>query len=70
MLKNYPQLITIETNQKEGINLSSANFSRFSNIKNLYITGHHNGDITFWDASCPFFIPVLQLKPQVIYQNY
>ncbi|KAK2427188.1 Transducin/WD40 repeat superfamily protein [Trifolium repens] len=64
MLKNYPQLITIETNQKEGINLSSANFSRFSNIKNLYITGHHNGAITFWDASCPFFIPVLQLKQQ------
>ncbi|XP_045813629.1 uncharacterized protein LOC123907410 [Trifolium pratense] len=64
MLRNYPQLITIETNHKDGINLSSANFSGFSNIKNLYITGHHNGAITFWDASCPFFIPVLQLKQQ------
>ncbi|XP_027193278.2 uncharacterized protein [Cicer arietinum] len=64
ILKNYPRLIPMETNQKDGINLSSANFSGFSNIKNLYITGHHNGAITFWDASCPFFIPVFQLKQQ------
>ncbi|XP_024641061.1 uncharacterized protein [Medicago truncatula] len=64
MIKSYPQLIPIETNHKDGLNLSSANFTGFSNIKNLYITGHHNGAITFWDASCPFFIPVLQLKQQ------
>ncbi|KAI5438541.1 hypothetical protein KIW84_024323, partial [Lathyrus oleraceus] len=64
MLRNYPQLFSIETNHREGINLSSANFSGFSNIKNLYITGHKNGAITFWDASCPLFIPVLQLNQQ------
>lgn len=64
MIKNHPQLISIETNHKGGINLNSTNFSGFSNIKNLYITGHHNGAITFWDATGPFFITVLQLKQQ------
>lgn len=67
MIKNYPQLIPVETNHKDGINLSSAKFTGFSNIKNLYITGHHDGAITFWDASCPFFIPVLQLRQQVMF---
>ncbi|KAK7406932.1 hypothetical protein VNO78_08568 [Psophocarpus tetragonolobus] len=61
-VKNYPPLIPIETNLKDGINLSSANFTGFSNIKNLYITGHSNGAINFWDASCPLFTPILQLK--------
>ncbi|KAK7309410.1 hypothetical protein RJT34_06115 [Clitoria ternatea] len=64
LVKNYPPLIPIETNLKDGINPSSANFTGFSNIKNLYITGHSNGAITFWDATCPFFTPVLQLKQQ------
>ncbi|KAL5099676.1 hypothetical protein RYX36_004003, partial [Vicia faba] len=64
MLKNYPELFSIETNHRDGISQSSANFSGFSNIKNLYITGHKNGAITFWDASCPLFIPVLQLNQQ------
>ncbi|RDY11140.1 Syntaxin-binding protein 5, partial [Mucuna pruriens] len=64
LVKNYPPLIPIETNLKDGINFSSANFTGFSNFKNLYITGHGNGAINFWDASCPFFTPILQLKQQ------
>ncbi|XP_068468684.1 lethal(2) giant larvae protein homolog SRO77 [Phaseolus vulgaris] len=64
LVKNYPPLIPIETNLKDGINFSSANFTGFSNFRNLYITGHSNGAITFWDASCPFFTPILQLKQQ------
>ncbi|XP_022631545.1 uncharacterized protein LOC106776697 [Vigna radiata var. radiata] len=64
LVKNYPPLIPIETNLKDGINFSAANFTGFSNLRNLYITGHSNGAITFWDASCPFFTPILQLKQQ------
>ncbi|WVZ11788.1 hypothetical protein V8G54_016318 [Vigna mungo] len=64
LVKNYPPLIPIETNLKDGINFSAANFTGFSNKRNLYITGHSNGAITFWDASCPFFTPILQLKQQ------
>ncbi|TKY70241.1 Syntaxin-binding protein 5 [Spatholobus suberectus] len=63
-VKNYPPLIPMETNLKDGINFSSANFTGFSYVKNLYITGHSNGAINFWDASCPFFTPILQLKQQ------
>ncbi|KAK7252631.1 hypothetical protein RIF29_36717 [Crotalaria pallida] len=64
LIKTYPPLIPIETSIKDGININSANFTGFSNVKNLYITGHSNGAITFWDASCPLFTPVLQLKQQ------
>ncbi|KAF1874946.1 hypothetical protein Lal_00007562 [Lupinus albus] len=64
LMETYPPLIPIDTSLKVGINLSSANFAGFSNVKNLYITGHGNGAITFWDASCPIFTPVLQLKQQ------
>ncbi|KAF7829057.1 Syntaxin-binding protein 5 [Senna tora] len=64
LLKNYPPLIPIETKPKDGSIMNSANFTGFSKVKNLYITGHSNGAISFWDASCPFFIPILQLKQQ------
>ncbi|KHN41818.1 Syntaxin-binding protein 5-like [Glycine soja] len=65
LVKNYPPLVPIETNLKDGINFSSSNFTGFSNIRNMYITGHSNGAINFWDATCPFFTPILQLKQQV-----
>ncbi|KAL1288752.1 hypothetical protein AAHE18_20G007000 [Arachis hypogaea] len=64
LIKNYPPLITVETNQKDGSTLSSAKFTGFSKVQNLYITGHSNGALNFWDASCPLFIPILQLKQQ------
>ncbi|XP_061351439.1 uncharacterized protein LOC133296460 [Gastrolobium bilobum] len=64
LVKKYPLFIPVETNQKDGISLISAKFTGFSKVQNLYITGHSNGAINFWDASCPFFIPILQLKQQ------
>ncbi|KAK7379694.1 hypothetical protein VNO78_34383 [Psophocarpus tetragonolobus] len=64
LIKNYPLFIHVETNQKDGISLSSAKFTGFSKVQNLYITGHSNGAITFWDASCPIFTPIFQLKQQ------
>ncbi|KAJ1413328.1 WD40/YVTN repeat-like-containing domain superfamily [Sesbania bispinosa] len=64
LAKNYPLFVPVETNQKDGVSLSSAKFTGFSKVQNLYITGHSNGAINFWDASCPFFTPILQLKQQ------
>ncbi|KAK4261998.1 hypothetical protein QN277_027615 [Acacia crassicarpa] len=64
LLKNYPPLIPIEAKHKDMAILNSSNFTGFSKVKNLYITGHSDGAITFWDASCPLFIPILQLKQQ------
>ncbi|XP_058767582.1 uncharacterized protein LOC131641293 [Vicia villosa] len=64
LVKNHPLLVPVETNQKDGISPNSAKFSGFSKVQNLYITGHSNGAVNFWDASCPLFTPILQLKQQ------
>ncbi|MED6112163.1 hypothetical protein PIB30_059215 [Stylosanthes scabra] len=64
LMKNYPPLVMVETNVKDVSTLSSTKFTGFSKVQNLYITGHNNGAINFWDASCPLFIPILQLKQQ------
>ncbi|CAJ2635925.1 unnamed protein product [Trifolium pratense] len=64
LVKNHPLFVPVETNQKDGISPSSAKFSGFSKVQNLYITGHSNGAVNFWDASCPLFTPILQLKQQ------
>jgi len=69
-VKNHPLFVPVETNQKDGMNLSSAKFSGFSKVQNLYITGHNNGAVNFWDASCPLFTPILQLKQQVIISSH
>lgn len=45
---------------------SAAHFNGFSKVKNLYITGHSNGAVNFWDVSSPSFIPIFSLKQQVI----
>ncbi|XP_057420453.1 uncharacterized protein LOC130714562 isoform X2 [Lotus japonicus] len=60
LVKNHPLFAPVETNQKDGM----SKFTGFSKVQNLYITGHNNGAINFWDASCPFFTPILQLKQQ------
>uniref|UniRef100_A0A5B7B5H0 Lethal giant larvae (Lgl)-like C-terminal domain-containing protein n=2 Tax=Davidia involucrata TaxID=16924 RepID=A0A5B7B5H0_DAVIN len=62
--KNIPPLLPFETRQKDGTQWNSAHFSGFSKIKNLYITGHSNGAINFWDVSCPFLLPVISLTQQ------
>lgn len=69
MGRNIPPLLPSETKQKDGIQLNSAHFSGFLKIKNLYITGHSDGAINFWDLSCPFLIPVFSLKQQVIFKS-
>lgn len=62
LAKNIPPLFAFESKQRDGT--SSTHFSSFSNFKNLYITGHSNGAINFWDASCPLFLPIISLTQQ------
>ncbi|GLT82525.1 hypothetical protein SLE2022_008890 [Rubroshorea leprosula] len=64
LTKDIPSPFPLETKSKEGSHLNSNHFNGFSEIKNLYITGHSDGAIHFWDLSCPFPIPVLSLKQQ------
>ncbi|XP_024025786.1 uncharacterized protein LOC21390484 isoform X2 [Morus notabilis] len=60
LAKDFPHMFSLENKTKDG----STQFSGFSKVKNLYITGHRNGAITFWDVSSPIFIPILSLKQQ------
>ncbi|XP_077231077.1 transducin/WD40 repeat-like superfamily protein isoform X2 [Tasmannia lanceolata] len=62
--KNFPSLFPIYAKEKDGDNLYSTHFSGFAKIKNLYITGHSNGAINFWDASCPFLLLILSVRQQ------
>ncbi|XP_039061499.1 uncharacterized protein LOC120205741 [Hibiscus syriacus] len=63
-VKDIPSLVPLETKSKDGGPSNLYQFSGFGKIKNLYITGHSDGAINFWDLSCPFPIPVMSLKQQ------
>ncbi|KAJ0468608.1 putative transcription factor WD40-like family [Helianthus annuus] len=60
--KKIPTVFSFEAKQKDGS--SSSGFSSFSNFKNIYITGHSNGAINFWDASSPLLIPMVSFNQQ------
>ncbi|WOG97284.1 hypothetical protein DCAR_0416624 [Daucus carota subsp. sativus] len=62
--KHIPALFAYDTRQKDGANSKTANFSRFSDLKHMYITGHANGAICFWDVSCPLFSPIFTINQQ------
>ncbi|KAH9621155.1 hypothetical protein KSS87_006342 [Heliosperma pusillum] len=54
--KNLPSLLPSEAKQ-----FIPSHFTGFSKIKNLYITGHSDGAINFWDVSCSLLVPLLSL---------
>lgn len=64
LAKSIPSLLSFEAKPKDGTQLNAARFSGFSKVKNLYITGHSDGGINFWDLSCPLLVPILSLKQQ------
>ncbi|XP_060675169.1 uncharacterized protein LOC107424288 [Ziziphus jujuba] len=64
LAKSTPSLLSMETKLKDGSNPNITHFNGFSKVKNLYITGHSNGAISFWDVSSPILIPILSLKQQ------
>ncbi|XP_038975430.1 uncharacterized protein LOC103720924 isoform X1 [Phoenix dactylifera] len=61
--KKYSRLLSIGVKEKDG----SPRFSGFSKTKSLLITGHFDGAINIWDASCPLLLPILSIKKQ---QNF
>ncbi|XP_004287725.1 PREDICTED: uncharacterized protein LOC101298930 isoform X1 [Fragaria vesca subsp. vesca] len=64
LAKSIPSLLSFEAKPKDGSHLNAARFSGFSKVKNLYITGHSDGSINFWDLSSPLLVPILSLKQQ------
>lgn len=62
MVKELPCMFSLEAKTNDVPN----HFNGFSRVRNLYITGHASGAITFWDVSTPAFIPILALKQQAI----
>ncbi|XP_074275401.1 uncharacterized protein LOC141599307 isoform X2 [Silene latifolia] len=54
--KNLPSLLPSEAKH-----FIPTHFTGFSKIKNLYITGHSDGTINFWDVSCSLLVPLLSL---------
>ncbi|KAL8134157.1 uncharacterized protein LOC141712819 isoform X4 [Apium graveolens] len=64
LAKHIPTLFAYDTRQKDGSSSKKANFNRFLDFKHMYITGHTNGTICFWDVSCPLFSPMFSLTQQ------
>ncbi|XP_073293615.1 uncharacterized protein [Primulina huaijiensis] len=62
--KNSLPLFPFERKLKDGSNSNSMTFSPLTRDKNLFITGHDNGTINFWDASCPLFLQVASITQQ------
>nr|GEW92841.1 transducin/WD40 repeat-like superfamily protein [Tanacetum cinerariifolium] len=60
--RKIPSLFMFDAKQRDGS--SSTGFSSFSNFKNIYITGHSNGAINFFDASSPLLIPIVSFNQQ------
>ncbi|RZC45750.1 hypothetical protein C5167_038688 [Papaver somniferum] len=58
--KSLPSFLPVEAKEKDGKCISSG----FTKVKCLYITGHSDGSINFWDLSCPLFLPISSVKQQ------
>ncbi|KAJ8427822.1 hypothetical protein Cgig2_001633 [Carnegiea gigantea] len=58
-VKTIPSLLPSESKHSD-----PPRFTGFARIKNLYITGHSDGTIKFWDVSCPLLIPLLSITQQ------
>lgn len=58
----FPHFLSVD--KRENFVHASTRFEGFTKIKRLYITGHLDGAINFWDASFPIFLLILSVKPQ------
>lgn len=64
LVKKYSYLFSVDKRDKDANHSSSSYFSGFTNTRSIYITGHQDGAINFWDSSCPLFLPILSIKQQ------
>ncbi|XP_020578032.1 uncharacterized protein LOC110023121 [Phalaenopsis equestris] len=58
----FPHFLSAD--KRENLAHSSTRFEGFAKARSLYITGHLDGAINFWDASLPVLILMLSIKPQ------
>ncbi|XP_070024076.1 uncharacterized protein [Nicotiana sylvestris] len=61
LIKDSMPLFPFERAQKDG---TGPNSTQFSKAKNVFISGHSNGAINFWDVSCPNPLPIVSLTQQ------
>ena len=61
LLKNFPSVLPSVAKH-----VGLPQFTGFAKVKNLYITGHDDGTIKFWDVTCLLLIPLVSLTQQVI----
>ncbi|KAL9678946.1 hypothetical protein QQ045_016798 [Rhodiola kirilowii] len=64
LARNNAHFLPFETSIKDGTHFPSTHFDGFAKVQNLFITGHSNGVINFWDLTCPILIPLVSLKQQ------
>ncbi|KAI4325770.1 hypothetical protein MLD38_031138 [Melastoma candidum] len=62
--RKVPPLLLCNKFARTGINMSTNVCGGLSEVKNLYITGHSNGTIKFWDISCPIPLPIFSMEQQ------
>jgi hypothetical protein len=65
-MNKYAQFLSTNSKQREKISVGCTSSGSMSKTKILYITGHLDGTINFWDASCPLLLLILSLKQQVL----
>ncbi|KAJ8567715.1 hypothetical protein K7X08_019923 [Anisodus acutangulus] len=61
LIKDSIPLFPFERAQKDG---TGSNSTQFSKAKNIFLSGHSNGAINFWDVSCPNPLPIVSLTHQ------
>ncbi|KAF8011190.1 hypothetical protein BT93_J1724 [Corymbia citriodora subsp. variegata] len=61
LVKKVPPLLQ---NGKDASQINPIPFGGFAKVKNLYVTGHSNGAINFWDMSCPLPLPIFSIEQQ------
>uniref|UniRef100_A0A453CMF3 Lethal giant larvae (Lgl)-like C-terminal domain-containing protein n=1 Tax=Aegilops tauschii subsp. strangulata TaxID=200361 RepID=A0A453CMF3_AEGTS len=59
LASKYPWLLSMKDKGQ-----ISASLSNIHKTRNLYITGHMDGTISFWDASCPLLLQIFMIKQQ------
>ncbi|XP_019172350.1 PREDICTED: uncharacterized protein LOC109167711 [Ipomoea nil] len=64
LTKDIFPLFPFKRKDEGGTSSNSACSVKCSKAKNLYITGHSNGAINFWDVSCPLLLPIVSLTQQ------
>ncbi|KAK3410574.1 uncharacterized protein LOC104422838 isoform X1 [Eucalyptus grandis] len=64
LVKKVPPLLHSEKNGRDASQINPIPFGGFAKVKNLYVTGHSNGAINFWDMSCPLPLPIFSVEQQ------